>query len=145
MQTPEHVAFYYEMYHDLRIIPLDRPLDRRPHIRREISHWLGDSRGHWDADTLVVETTNFEAILWRFVRDDFNSLPGEDPGLVERFTRIDVDTLTYEFTMDDRTTGPGQGPLRRSGEAPQRLRYHETCETYGSSLLGLPSRQTHRI
>ena len=136
MQTPDHVAIYYEMYHDLRIIPLDR----RPHLPREISHWLGDSRGHWDGDTLVVDTTNFKAILGRFVRDDFNSLPGRDLRLVERFTRIDTDTLTYEFTMEDQTTWTrpwtGTYPFTKTGNEIYEFACHEGNYAVPNALSG---------
>ena len=140
MQTPEHVAIYYEMYHDLRIIPVDRPSDRRSHVAQHISHWLGDARGHWDGDTLVVETTNFKAILGRFVRDDFNSLPGEDLRLVERFTRIDADTLTYEFTMEDRTTWSrpwtGTYPFTRTENEIYEFACHEGNYAVPNALSG---------
>lgn len=136
MQTPDHVAIYYEMYHDLRIIPLDG----RPHLPREISHWLGDSRGHWDGDTLVVDTTNFKAILGRFVRDDFNSLPGRNLRLVERFTRIGPDMLAYEFTMEDQTTWTrpwtGTYPFTRTRNEIYEFACHEGNYAVPNALSG---------
>ena len=93
-QTPDYVAIYHEMIHDVRIIPLDGPLDGRPHLDGRIRQWRGDSRGHWDGDTLVVETTNFSAQT---------SFKGSGPNmlLVERFTLTDADRLHYEYTIDD--------------------------------------------
>ncbi|HLK46518.1 MAG TPA: hypothetical protein VKT49_00205 [Bryobacteraceae bacterium] len=90
MQTPDTVVILNEMIHDARIIPLDG----RPHVPGNIRQWLGDSRGHWEGDTLVIETTNFT---------DKTAFQGssENMRLVERFTRIDADTLLYEFTVDD--------------------------------------------
>ena len=87
-QTPDHVVVLNEMVHDSRIIPLDG----RP--RPDIESWTGESRGHWEGDTLVVETTHFS---------DRHSYRGStrDRRLFERFTRIDADTLLYEFTIDD--------------------------------------------
>ena len=87
-QTPDHVVVLNEMVHDSRIIPLDG----RP--RPDIESWTGESRGHWEGDTLVVETTDFS---------DRHSYRGStrDRRLFERFTRIDADTLLYEFTIDD--------------------------------------------
>ena len=92
-QTPEHVAILHEMVHETRIIPLDV----QPHVDSTIRQWLGDSRGRWDGDTLVVETTNF---------GDKRSYRGSSPELtlVERFTRVNASTLRYEVTVDDPET-----------------------------------------
>jgi hypothetical protein len=81
---------FIEMVHDARIIPLDG----RPHLPANIKLWLGDSRGKWDGETLVVDTTNFNTVT---------SFRGSTDGLhlTERFTRVDAETLNYEFTMDD--------------------------------------------
>ena len=91
LQTPEYVVILNEMIHDARVVPLDG----RPHLN--IRQWKGDSRGHWEGDTLVVETTNFKRET---------SLPGSGANthLIERFTRADDNTLLYEFTIDDPTT-----------------------------------------
>jgi len=90
LQTRDHVVILNEMIHDARIVPLDG----RPHLPAAITSWLGDSRGHWDGNTLVVETTNFTAKT--NVRGS-----GEKLRLVERFTRAGADTLLYEFTVND--------------------------------------------
>jgi hypothetical protein len=92
-QTARHVALLNEMIHDVRIVPLDG----RPPLRPQLRQWKGDSRGRWDAETLVVETRNFQRET---------SLRGSTASthLVERFTRVDADTLRYEFTVDDPTT-----------------------------------------
>ena len=89
-QTPESVALLVEMVHDTRIVPLDGS----PHVPEDVRQWKGDSRGHWEGDTLVVETRNFT---------DKNPFYGSGKGmhLRERFTRVDADTLLYEFTIDD--------------------------------------------
>ncbi len=92
-QTPNSVAVLMEMMHETRVIPLDG----RPHLPAGIRTDLGDSRGHWDGDTLVVETTNFK-------RDGNFSGASSNLRLVERFTRVAEDLLQYEFTMDDPTT-----------------------------------------
>ena len=93
-QTEDYVAILNEMVHDARIIPIGRPMDGRPHLPRQIRLWRGDSRGHWEGDTLVVDTTNFI---------DQTSFRGTGPGvhLVERFTRVETDKLLYEYTIDD--------------------------------------------
>jgi hypothetical protein len=96
LQTAGYVAILHEMFHEFRIIPLDG----RPHLDGRVGQWLGDSRGRWEGDTLVVETTNFAdksgywwAQAWRASRPSLR--------LVERFTRVDDDTIDYQFTMDD--------------------------------------------
>jgi hypothetical protein len=90
VQTPDHVVILVEMIHDARIIPLDA----RPHLSNKIRQWLGDSRGRWEGRTLVVETTNFTD------KTNFRG-SGENLHVVERFTRVDEDTLLYQFTVDD--------------------------------------------
>jgi len=93
--------------HTVRVVPLDG----RPALDDSLRQWSGDSRGHWEGETLVVETTNFDAKRgWR----------GSTPGmrLVERFTRVDADTLEYEFTVTDPDTWMApwtvQLPMRRN-------------------------------
>ena len=92
-QTARHVAILNEMVHDTRIVPLDG----RPHLASHLRQWKGDSRGRWDGDTLVVDTINFR---------HETSLKGSTAStrLAERFTRVDAETLRYEFTVDDPTT-----------------------------------------
>ena len=104
LQVPGYVVIVHEMIHDVRIIPLDG----RPHIDPGITLWMGDSRGRWEGDTLVVETSNYNNRGWIAT----NAASGRVKGLpvstelhvVERFTRIDVDTLNYEVTITDPQT-----------------------------------------
>ena len=88
-----YVALLIEMGHEARIIPTDG----RPHLPPDVRLWKGDSRGHWEGDTLVVETTNFS---------NKNSFRGssENMKLIERFRRADADTLIYQFTVEDPDT-----------------------------------------
>ena len=95
IQTPDQVVILNEMNHNARIVPLDR----RPHLEPDLRQWVGDSRGRWDGDTLVVETTNFLRET-SFMR----GASGPNLHLVERFTRVDADTLLYEVTVDDPAT-----------------------------------------
>ena len=92
VQTPSTVAIVIEMIHDVRIIPIDGS----PHLASSIRQWMGDSRGHWDGNTLVVDTTNFT---------DKSRFRGADENLhlTERFTRVNPSTVLYEFTVDDPT------------------------------------------
>ena len=93
VQSPDHVAILYERLHEHRVIPLDR----RPHLRTELGQWMGDSRGHWDGDTLVVDVTNFGP-------QTSYQRSGQTLHLVERYTRVDDTTVTVEITVDDPTT-----------------------------------------
>jgi len=92
-QTPGYVALLNEMVNDTRIVPLDG----RPHLPPNLRQWKGDSRGRWEGHTLVVDTRNF--------RDETNFRgASRNVHLVERFTRVDADTLLYQFTVDDPMT-----------------------------------------
>jgi hypothetical protein len=105
VQTRDSIAIQAEMIHDVRIIPLDG----RPHLPSVLRQWMGDSVGHWEGDTLVVDTTNFT---------DKTHFRGSDQNLhvVERFTRTGPDTLMYRFTIDDPTafTKPWTGEIAMS-------------------------------
>jgi hypothetical protein len=95
VQGQGYVAIVQEMIHDTRIIPTDG----RPHAPAEIKQWMGDSRGHWEGDTLVVETVNYNPQV------AIQGTPVSDAAKVtERFTRIDPDTIQYQFTVDDPKT-----------------------------------------
>ena len=103
-QSPGYVTIEIEMIHDMRIIPLDG----RPHLPSNVRQWLGDSRGHWEGNTLVVETTNF-VDKTQFPRQISSTgsqtanLPSasEKMRVIEHFTRTDPETILYEFTVDD--------------------------------------------
>jgi hypothetical protein len=93
------LTILHEQFSEVRIIPLDGS----PHVNENVRQWFGDSRGHWEGTTLVVDTTNFNdrtyyrwQYVWRATRPTTH--------LVERFTRVDSSTLHYEFTIDDPTT-----------------------------------------
>ena len=100
-QTRDHVAIVNEMIHEIRIVPLDG----RSHLSPSIRQWMGDSRGRWEGDTLVVESTNFSDKTSSFSPTIQSAVgTGTTLRLVERFTRSDRDTLHYEFTVDDLST-----------------------------------------
>ena len=100
-QTEDYVVILNEMVHDARIVPLDG----RDHLPHGMRQWMGDSRGHWDGDTLVVETTNFTDKTSSFSPYIAVAI-GNGAGLtlVERFSRTDEGNLRYEFTVTDPTT-----------------------------------------
>ena len=94
-QTPDHVVLLNEMVHSSRVIPLDG----REHISDNVRQWMGDSRGHWEGNTLVVETTNFlRETSFR------NGVTTSDLKLVEKFTRTDAGTLLYDVTVEGPNT-----------------------------------------
>jgi len=98
LQRRDYVVILTEMVHDARIVPMDG----RPHLPSSVRQWSGDSRGRWEGDTLVIETTNFTPKGTGTI-----SLPvttDENLHLVERFTLADADTLVYQFTVSDPTT-----------------------------------------
>ena len=100
VQVPGYVLVFVESMHEARVIPLDG----RPHLPPDVRQLMGDPRGHWEGNTLVVDSTNFSddtkvdifAARFRYA--------GRNMHLVERFTRTDPDTLLYEYTIDDPTT-----------------------------------------
>ena len=102
IQTPAYVAIRYEMLSEMRIVPLDG----RPHVPAAIGLWMGDSRGRWEGTTLVVESTNFNYAaggLYELGSVTHLQGTGETLKVIERFTRIDRDTIDYTFTIDDPT------------------------------------------
>ena len=123
-QTPDHVVVLNEMVHDSRIIPIDG----RP--RPGIDSWTGESRGRWEGDTLVVETVDFSARHnWRGTTPERH--------LIERFTRVDEDTLLYEFTVTD----PGTWTAPWTAQVPMRLNelplFEYACHEGNYSLEGI--------
>jgi len=94
VQGPGYVAIRYEMIHDARVIPLDG----RPQLSSTIRQYFGDSRGHWEGDTLVVDVTNFPANMVNY-RGATAALH-----VTERFRRVDASTVRYEVTVADPAT-----------------------------------------
>lgn len=131
VQTADYVAIQMEKIHDVRIIPLDG----RPHVPPSLRQYLGDSRGRWDGETLVVETTNFHPNgnpMGGLVR-----LSDANLRLIERFRRVSADTLEYSFTVDDPTmwTRPWTATInwrKARGEV-----YEYACHEGNYSLPGM--------
>ena len=117
-QTEDYVVLLNEMNHNARIVPLDG----RTHV--DLQQWTGDSRGHWEGDTLVVETTNFLRET-SFMRGGAS----KHLHLVERFTRVSGDTLVYEAAVDDPTTWTSlwtyEVPMTRSPDPLYEYACHE--------------------
>jgi hypothetical protein len=93
VQSPETIAIRYEMIHEARVIPLDR----RPHVASSVKQYLGDARGYWEGDTLVVETTNFRA-------ETAPQRSSENVTMIERFKRTSANTVEWTVTFDDAST-----------------------------------------
>ena len=117
-QTPDHVVLLTEMVHTVRVVPLDG----RPALPGHVRQWSGDSRGRWEGDTLVIETSHFnDQRRWRGTTRNMT--------LVERLTRVDADTLAYEYTVSDPETWTrpwsAAVPMRRSDEPVYEYACHE--------------------
>ena len=136
VQSPGHVAILMEMMHETRIIPLGG----RPHRPSTVRGALGDSRGHWEGDALVVETTNLTDGAG--IGGGFGVSTSESTRLTERFTRVDAETLRYEFTMDDPTvwTQPWTAVIFMKPAPGTGLMYEFACHegnyAIGNTLRG---------
>ena len=128
-QNRGYVAILIEMIHDVRIIPLDG----RPHVPSNIRQWLGDSRGRWEGNTLVVDTTNFTG------KTHFRGAD-ENLHLVERFTRVDPDAILYRFTLEDPTAfatpWTAEAPLRKAPGPIYEYACHEGNYSLANVLTG---------
>ena len=101
VQNEDFVMLLAEMIHTVRVVPLDG----RPPLGERIRQWAGDARGHWDGDTLVIETSNFVADRWWTSANPMGRVATSGKlELVERFTRLDSETLEYEVTVHDPDT-----------------------------------------
>ena len=131
LQTPDVVVILNEMVHNARVVPLDG----RPHLPDGVSQWVGDSRGRWEGDTLVVETTNF-------IRETSFRGSSKNLHLVERFTRADADTLLYEFMVTDPAmwTQPWTAVVPMKASALPLFEYACHEGNYGMTNLLLGSR-----
>jgi len=125
IETRDYVAIVSEMIHDARIVPMDG----RPH--GTVPRWMGDSRGRWDGGTLVVDTVGFTD------KTAFRG-SGEHLHLVERFTRVDAETIEYRFTAEDPSvwTRPftGMFPMKKTAGPIYEYACHEGNER---SMIGM--------
>jgi hypothetical protein len=128
----------YEMIHEARMIPLDG----RPHLPPGVTMWNGDSVGRWEGDTLVVDTTNFNGKGWIATSAAAGRIKGIPQStalhVVERFRRLDADTIDYEVTIEDPNvyTGPWKVaiPLNRD---PTYVIYEYACHEGNSAVAGI--------
>jgi hypothetical protein len=129
VQTPDYVLIASEMIHEARIIPLGR----RTHLPVGLGQWRGDSIGHWEGGTLVVDTTNFS---------DKTTLRGSGPGLhvIERFSLADASTLRYQFTIEDPSsftrTWSGESAMTRTTDRMFEYACHEGNQSLPNTMRG---------
>jgi hypothetical protein len=123
VQGTGYVAMLHEIDHSTRVIPTDG----RPHISQNIRQWQGDSVGHWEGDTLVVDTTNFTGLT------AFRG-SGQKLHLVERFTRTAPDTLLYKFTVEDPQTWDKPWTAEIPWKQTQGLVYEWACHEGNSEI-----------
>jgi hypothetical protein len=126
LQVPGYVILVMQSNHDVRIIPLDG----RPHLPQNVRTWLGDARGRWEGDTLVVETTNFHPDReWRGSNANMH--------LVERLTRVDADTILYQFTVTDPTTWTRPWSFESPWPKTDGLVYEWACHEQNYGLINV--------
>ena len=136
-QTPDHVVIYTEMVHTPRFVPLDG----RPTLDDGIGLWSGDSRGRWEGDTLVVETANFgEQRKWIPLATGRPGLVSTaNMTLVERFTRVDEDTLDYTFTVTDPDTWASPWTMTMPMRRTDMPLFEYACHEGNYSMEGILS------
>ena len=134
VQTPTAVMVYTEMIHDARIVPLDG----RPHRPSHLRSWLGDSRGRWEGDTLVVETTHFIPNA-SFRGNSEVAFRGWDEHLrvVERFTRVNADSLGYEVTVENPAAYTAPWTARMVMAKSQELIHEYACHEGNYGLVNM--------
>jgi hypothetical protein len=126
VQSPNEVVFVMETIHDARVIPLDG----RPHLSSSLPQWDGNSRGHWEGDTLVVDTTGFSPK---------SDMMGSSTGLhlVERFTRVAPDVLQYDVTMSDPSTWTQPWTVRLSLKQSNEPLLEYACHEGNLGMFGI--------
>ena len=134
IQSPGYVTILTEMIHDIRMIPIDPPGTPRPTPPKELKQWIGVSRGHWEGNTLVVETTNFNG------RGNANRGQGVNARMVEKFTRTGDKTIDYTFTVYDETiwTKPWTASVPLTADRGPIFEFacHETNYGIANTLAG---------
>jgi len=132
VQSPSYVAINMEMRHDTRMVPISD----RPHVPGNVGQWLGDPRGHWEGDTLVVESSNFRGQAGGGFRGGLSA----KARVTEKFSRADANTLKYEVTVNDPETyvKPWTAVLMMKQSKDQVYEYacHEGNEAMSGTLGG---------
>ena len=126
LQTPDHVVIVSEVLHEVRLIPLNG----RPQVAQGVQQWLGDSRGRWDGETLIVETTRF---------NDKRLFLGStsELSLVERFTRSDASAITYELAVTDPLTFSRPWTLQQTLRRSEARMFEDGCHEGNYALTNI--------
>ena len=134
VQTSDHVVIHTEMVHDARIVPLNG----RPSLPSTHRQWRGVSTGRWEGDTLVVETKNFRSEGTGTLSLRGLGLSGdENLHLVERFRRLNADTLLYEYTVDDPTVWTRPWTVSMTMERSEQPIYEYACHEGNYGMRGI--------
>jgi hypothetical protein len=136
VQTSDYVVVHTEMVHDARIVPIDG----RPSLPSNFRQWKGSSSGRWESDTLIVETKNFRSegtgtLSLRGLGSSFD----ENLRLIERFRRLDADTLLYEYTIDDPTIWTRPWTVSMTLEKSEEPMYEYACHEGNYGMAGILS------
>jgi hypothetical protein len=120
IQPPGSVVFIWDEYHAYRVIPLDG----HPHVGSNVKLWMGDGRGHWEGNTLVIDTTNVKGARLTYTGDFYS----DRAHVVERLTFVDADNMTYEATIDDPTVYTRPWTLRvAESRRPDEEMWESAC------------------
>jgi hypothetical protein len=141
-QTADTVAILTEMVHDVRIVHLDG----RPRLPSQLRQWRGDSHGRWEGDTLVIETENFTnkgtgtlPLDREFARPGLGGIASDHLHLIERFRRLDADSLVYEFTMSDPTIWTRPWTVSTTMRRTEEPIYEYACHEGNYGMTGILS------
>jgi hypothetical protein len=136
VQSPRLVAIAVEMNHETRLIPTDGS----PHLATQIRQWTGDSRGHWEGDTLVVDSTNFKFNNQsRFGVAYLDGMTDDNLHVVERFQLVDPDTIIYRATIDDPTVYTKPWTVEISMARRQDRIFEYACHEGNYGMVGILS------
>ena len=133
VQTPEYISILAEMGNQARVIPLDGSA----HLPRNVQEWMGDSRGHWEGNTLVVETTNFKSNDRSRFGVQYDGMTDQNLRIIERFTRTSPDSILYRATIDDPTVYTKPWTMEVSLEKSEGPVFEFACHEGNRGLAGV--------
>jgi hypothetical protein len=137
IQTPGTVAIQAEMNHDVRVVPIGTASASSPRLPQRVQQWHGDSRGHWEGDTLVVETTNVKLSKQSHFGVVYAGMIDENVRVTERFTRMDADTILYRATVDDPTVYTKPWTVEIPMTARREPLYEYACHEGNYGMFGI--------
>ena len=133
VQTPEYISILAEMGNQARVIPLDGSA----HLPHNVQEWMGDSRGHWEGNTLVVETTNFKSNDRSRFGVQYDGMTDQNLRIIERFTRTSPDSILYRATIDDPTVYTKPWTMEVSLEKSEGPVFEFACHEGNRGLAGV--------